>query len=424
YELVASPMHCTIQNNTCPANFESFGEISNQGHYTPNLNSSYTFQLCCQNLANVGKGAVSFKYSPNMSPILNGSGHVSINSTYSNFYGWMRLGFQDSCYISSTCNATSEVCIFRVGNEVPANRINASNPYAIDNSQITSCNSPSVPFVSNFTKKLCCKFQEICNDGVDNDVDDYIDCADNDCNNWTPSNPKYCTGSPLDSDACVISYTSDGDGNINVVYNSSCQDQPPINYPDEYYYCSYPRDAPAQGAPGMCCPIGTYPRYTTFTGWYCEDSALCGIGSGTECLYDFDTERPLWRASVYNPSNPDTWCQSKLPYFFSPIVDYMLYPERSTGCCLLNKDGTVGYFTDEENVKIFGIPQVCGDNLITPPEFCDGWVNGTCEDYGVSCTGGTVLTGAPSCSSNCMNVDTTTCTCSLPMADGEPYYID
>ncbi len=81
----------------------------------------------------------------------------------------------------------------------------------------------------------------------------------------------------------------------------------------------------------------------------------------------------------------------------------------STDRYLLQNNATVDYFTDVDNVKIFGYEQYCGDEVIDSGEECDGSVANTCEEYGVTCTTGFELTGEPICS-NC-TVNLSNCDC-------------
>jgi hypothetical protein len=116
--------------------------------------------------------------------------------------------------------------------------------------------------------------------------------------------------------------------------------------------------------------------------------------------------------------------QSKPPYLYTLTLDNMSYLQRITGCCLKELNSVVDYFTHPDNVKILGFHKVCGDEVITPPETCDGpIINETCSNY-VTCTGGTVLRGSLSCSSDCLTIDTTECTCNQPSAYQEPYTTD
>ncbi len=58
----------------------------------------------------------------------------------------------------------------------------------------------------------------------------------------------------------------------------------------------------------------------------------------------------------------------------------------STDCYLLQKNATVDYFTDVDNVKVFGYLSYCEDEIIDSGKECDGSVTNTYEEYRVICT--------------------------------------
>jgi len=73
-------------------------------------------------------------------------------------------------------------------------------------------------------------------------------------------------------------------------------------------------------------------------------------------------------------------------------------------------DGTVDYFTAENNVRIFGYKKYCGDGVQDAGEQCDGAVVGTCP----SCTNGLVPIGTPACINCMINVSSPYCGCGYP----------
>ena len=410
---VENPADCNIQNTPCVAPFYVFGKVSNEGHFAPISNSlsEYPYYLCCKNIINAGKGAVSFKFTY-FSPTSNGSGMVSVNASTTKFKGIARLGFQDSCYLKDNCdNNLEEICIFK---------IRSDTPYTAESSHIGDCDNPNVPSPSNtFDKELCCKFKEICNDGVNNDLDEYIDCADSDCYNWeltNKKNPPFCTGSYYDEETCILSYEKDMiNGGADITYNPACYGGPPNPAVGGYYfYCGYPR---GKSTPGLCCPSGKYPFYDIYNEeWNCVNSELCGIvRPEDECNYDIDIDFGYWIDTIYNPYDETKWCNSKIPNYYTPEEDNMPYPERSTGCCLLQKEGTVDYFTDEENVKIFGYQSYCGDDVVDAGEECDGPLSVTCKDFLSPCDPGEEMVGSPKCT-NCV-LSQGSCAC-VPSING------
>ena len=225
--------------------------------------------------------------------------------------------------------------------------------------------------------------------------------------------PEFCTNSPYDSNKCV-NVTRYPNGTKVTTYNSLCYGQDP-NPNFEHFYCSYPR-ARNLTSPGLCCPEGTYASYDTLNHvWTCKDSENCGVTSSYPCLYDFDLNNTLWKNSQYGGGSK--WCQSKMPYLYSPEI----VPTMNTACCLMAKDGSVDYFTDAGNVKIFGFQPVCGDGVVSSQapcnEQCDGSVTTTCVDY-VTCSGINVPTGTVTCSNSCQIVHSS-CHCAIPSQGGQ-----
>jgi len=402
---------CTI-SATCAVDFQIFGYVSSQGHFSEDSTKG-NYSLCCKNLANKDTGAVSFKYV--LDSTASGEGHVSINSSKTAFGKSVKMGYPNGCYVADSCDLTkSEVCLFKVCNSYPACRLNNSNPYSIDNSLIADCNTPNVPLENEFTKSVCCKFTEICGDGIDNDNDLFIDCADEDCKQSATAMPLFCTGSPYNSDACVINYTLLPNGTIITNYNATCKGQDPVTDPP-YYYCSYGKlEDPTAGNPGLCCQSGTYAVKDPDRGvWSCIGSAQCGVLVNTDdCWYDYDLNNSDWRTSVYSPTNPN-WCQSKFPYYFTPLGDNMPYPVRSTGCCLIEYHSEVDYYTHPDNVKIFGYKSYCGDGIVDDGEECDGNNVGSCADNGAVCNPGYSLTGTPGCVNCEIVISPPYCNCTL-----------
>ncbi len=327
-----------------------------------------------------------------------------MNATTTKFKGVARFGFQDPCYLKDSCDINlNEVCIFKV---------NASTPFSAESTQIVDCNTQNKPIENQNYKEVCCKFKEICNDGEDNDKDGFIDCADEDCKTYwdDPAPPAFCQGSPFNSETCIEGYTRDSNGNIVITYNDDCEGQPREEQPPippegpNYFFCSYGREENIMSGPGVCCQAGTYAVKNIFSGdWECVTSTTCGLDSTLPCVYDFDLYLTAWLNNPYI-NNPADWCVSRLPNFFTPSADEMSYPERSTGCCLMVKYADVGFYTDEENVKIFGYLPYCGDDIINNGEQCDGADSITCEEYGMTCDEGYELVGTPKCT-NCVATD-------------------
>lgn len=64
-----------------------------------------------------------------------------------------------------------------------------------DNAHIADCTNMTQPHINEYDGRLCCEVQEICTDGIDNDGDGFVDCADPECNGAT-SGPRPQAGSP------------------------------------------------------------------------------------------------------------------------------------------------------------------------------------------------------------------------------------
>jgi len=280
-----------------PANFTAVGRISNDGHYDGNLSSTFPNDLCCKNFNSVGSGVTSFKYSPYFNPAFNGTGVISVNSTYTHFPISVRLGFPNSCYLKqTTCDhAASEVCIFKVSND-------SLDPtrwkYVADSAHVADCNNSNIPSGENntFDSNLCCKFQEICNDGIDNDFDGYIDCADEDCKHYSSGGlipPEFCTGSPFTSAVCM-NLTRYPNGTTLNISNPLCMGQTPgnavLNPSNWSYHCDY-GVASTPNSPGLCCPEGQVAGYSNDV-WSCGIKEPCGLATSYSCNYDFDINNP------------------------------------------------------------------------------------------------------------------------------------
>ena len=389
----ATATNCVISSSSCSSGFTIAGYVSSDGHYTTDSTlNNFPYKLCCVNYG-MGSGAISFKYAQDP-PGSTGQGSVSINSTFTNFSGAVKLGFQNSCYLKQTpCdNAASEVCIFKTSNSSDGNLANWK--VVADNSQIADCTTPNTPTANSYPNYVCCKLSEICDNGVDDDQDGYIDCADQDCNHYTArTTPEFCTGSPYNTSTCVyVIRHENGAPPPTTVYNITCQGQPP-NPEGLHFYCSYGRNN--QYSQGLCCPQGKIETFAN-NKWSCEDPEICGP-SPKSCAYDFDTNNAQWMNTPYN-GNPNTWCQSNVSYLYSPNI----IPTMDTACCYIAQNGGVGYYTDPNNVRIFGYHAYCGDGIVDSGETCDGSIPAgkTCANY-VTCTGTNVPLGTPTCTSLC-----------------------
>jgi len=407
-----------IATGNCAAGYTAVGHVSSDGHFTTDSTlNNFPYDLCCINYG-INSGAVSFKYARDPSGS-TGQGAVSVNSSVTNFAGSIKLGFQNSCYLKQTAcdNSASEVCVFKVSNSSDS----ASKWKSVaDSSHIADCSGAALPNANSYPNYVCCKLSEICTNGIDDDGDGFIDCADQDCNHYAAgTTPEFCTGSIYNSNTCVYVIRHDnGVPPPTTVYNINCTGEPPTNPPvnNMSFYCSYGRLN--QYSSGLCCPQGKYAYYDNATGlWSCQTAAICGIENYKDCNYDFDSNKAQWLNSVYSPNSK--WCQSKMPYLYSPQIT----PTMNTACCFIAQNGDVGYYTDAGNVKILGYQPVCGDGILDsqPPynEQCDGSVpeSVTCAGHPSNCPGGMVPTGTPTCSAGCQIVYTS-CYCGNGNSNG------
>ena len=150
--------------------YVNFGYVSMQGHYSKvqvNDGFSYTFSLCCSDAYTWESGDVSFRVSTIDPPFFNGSGHVQSKDIVApNFPGEVRVGAD--CNVKASCD-DGETCLFKMSDS--------------NGSHVMDCFHANSPQPNNYGLSMCCKLTEICYDGIDNDLDGFIDCADADCNN-------------------------------------------------------------------------------------------------------------------------------------------------------------------------------------------------------------------------------------------------
>ncbi|MFB6274461.1 MAG: hypothetical protein ABEL51_16375, partial [Salinibacter sp.] len=72
-----------------------------------------------------------------------------------------------------TCGRDAEICAFKMSNKT--------------NAQIADCSNRSAPQPNTFDGRLCCQVNEVCTNGVDDDGDGLVDCADPACNGASAS---------------------------------------------------------------------------------------------------------------------------------------------------------------------------------------------------------------------------------------------
>ena len=151
-------------------------------------------------------------------------------------------------------------------------------------------------------------YDEICSDGIDNDLDGDIDCEDSNCQHgysWTnaEADSYKCTGTGVysDTDLAFVGLTH------------YCADNVAVD-PDV----------------GLCCPAGETLDYI-FGTWTCIGSQPCRIPEGL-CSSD------------YGPN----------PLFIAWALDNnCLNQGAPSACCSVIKFGELNYWSDTGNVKIY-----------------------------------------------------------------------
>ena len=323
--------------------------MSVQGHFQQ---TDGPYQLCCPsswpravwNVVSIDGGISAFNYSVYNPPVQNGSGHVTFGGSTSgvtDFRGVMPVDAL-SCTIGVSCSA-DQACIVQVA--------------GTDNSHVADCNAADTPMPNSFPDKICCHIQEKCWNGVDDNGDGFIDCADPDCNGQL-NPPQVCGnategyGTWQNTSGCVVGYNYTTG---TTIYNDSCIGTPPQNTP---YYCGYGKyDDPVQEPTGVCCPVGYRPFWNADPfnpHWECKESAQCGINPISQaCGFDFDLNTTSWYSSAYS-GDVNNWCNTQVTDLLYPLDDVQPDYQGSTGCCLIPKFGQIDYWLDKNNVKIWG----------------------------------------------------------------------
>lgn len=303
-------------DTSCDAGYEVTGAVSRAGHYTTDASSNYAYKLCCPTSWGVGEGDVAFTYSTDSTTSTDGGNHVGSPSN-TNFYGQVALGTHLSCQTTQESCGTDRACVFKTSQ--------------IDNGHIADC-TEDIPGENNYEYSLCCEIQELCSNGIDDDQDGFIDCADSSCQGPIPlTEADSCTGNFQQSEYCLLN-------------PSACEGSN-----GETYYCSPTTDTQGQDI-GFCCPAGTFASQNPFgTGYVCVEAGECGVGTDYACKYDVRYRAEDWAQSVYT-GNAGDWCNSQVPYLYTGF----LQGEYSTGCCQLTIYGEQGYFLHQDNVQIWG----------------------------------------------------------------------
>ncbi len=380
---VGKEWHCKIDlSSAVISGYSKVGLVSTDGHFTGNTGALYPYALFCPAVWSLTMGEPTFYYAPYLPPTYNGSGHVSNNTDFS---GLIELGFgSNSCSIKSSCE-NNESCIFKVSDS--------------DNGHIADCAVDNHPMTNTFNDYLCCQLKEVCDDGIDNDGNGLIDCADEAC--WAYPGlsipPGECTGNNQTTEYCINN-------------PGECNSQ----------FCSYGLlDNPSLQPQGFCCPKGAYSERNIITGeWSCQQSEQCGIDSSRDCNFDFSSSLSSWVGSYYQ-GDPDDWCVSRVPWLYAPPA--LGTVDQSAACCLIPRHGDTDYYVVEGNVRVFGVSPACGDGDVNGVEECDGNnLDGkTCADI-LICPENYSPAGTPSCTNTC-SLSVGSCYCKPGFTGGGTY---
>ncbi len=172
---------------------------------------------------------------------------------------------------------------------------------------------------------------EDCNNGKDDNLDGYTDCADPQCNDIDENDygqndePMQCSDDAYNSTYCSAN-------------NEECK--APTG---DVYYCSYGKNDDENT--GLCCPQGYY-KYCAFGGCDCIEQDECYDGTNDkECIYEYsEDEFSSWITSIYDSSDPSKWC----------VNPAGIDSDRGRACCLVVAYGDENYYSDiDGNIKIY-----------------------------------------------------------------------
>jgi len=131
----------------------------------------------------------------------------------------------------------------------------------------------------------------------------------------------------------------------------------------ENYHCNYgqyddPQNTDYENAPpgsqgtGICCPRDQDAYYDDFDDeWKCWESDECGIGSTDPCQYNLTENESAWFDSRSDGTSDA--CNSQVPDLHEDPTEEPR-PEGSQACCWVPKDGKMGFWYKDGNVKIYG----------------------------------------------------------------------
>ena len=176
--VTAERIDCEIaQNNPDPDRYEAVDNVTLDGHYS---GGTGIYALYCSKNWDDSSGNVSFRYATTGG---DGQGEVQAPN-YNSFAGEETFGRGISCSFTSgsSCGGAAEVCAFKMSSD--------------DSAHIAECSDNTTPMNNNFDGRLCCEVKEVCTDGIDNDGDGFIDCADSECNQASGATDPFSSSEP------------------------------------------------------------------------------------------------------------------------------------------------------------------------------------------------------------------------------------
>jgi len=164
---------------------------------------------------------------------------------------------------------------------------------------------------------------ELCSNGIDDNADTLIDCQDPDCQ-IVSCNDASCTTvtkkgvSMVEVAAYSCFGTNNYTGDTDLSAMSGTQ-----------FHCSNNVDQPNIG---VCCPEGYEPEYSALDDeWACVDTAPCRSANPGECNFDYSV-------GTFTSWTGDSGC---------------LNSSAPLACCSVVQFGSLEYWSDEGNVKIY-----------------------------------------------------------------------
>lgn len=201
--------------------------------------------------------------------------------------GWVSLNCDNDQDIASTCTT------YRV-------QINRGTGVVTGFAWNNNTNGNGIGWI-DFSFATLSSSETICNDGIDNDSDGPIDCADSDCNNQPGPGGGVC-GQEIGPLRCQDGYDNDGDGATDCSDQTTCWHIPASGCPD--------REIPDTENPGSTmCRDSVDNDHDDGAGGY-DASPLTGIDCfDTDCAGDSACPQ---REDVCGAGSPSICCSDNI----------------------------------------------------------------------------------------------------------------